>query len=56
MTVTCVADQRLAAPVLADEREELTLDSVPLAGARRKLGDGDRDAEFVGKILLLRSL
>src|ERR1700739_1098793 len=31
-----IADQRLGAPVQADEREEPVLDLVPFAGARRK--------------------
>ena len=30
-----VADERLSAPVLCDEREQPMLDLVPLAGARR---------------------
>ena len=47
-----VADQGLAPPGLADEREEFVLDLVPLARARRKVGDGDRDVEGVGKRLV----
>ena len=37
-----VAHQRLAAPVLADEREEPVLDLVPFARARREVADRDR--------------
>ena len=36
-----VADQRLAAPVLGDEREQPMLDLVPLAGAGRQMTDRD---------------
>src|SRR5206468_11470137 len=35
------ADQRLAAPVLADEAEQAVLDLVPLAGAGREVADAD---------------
>src|SRR5271165_5343511 len=34
-----VADQRLAAPVLADEREQAMLDLVPFTGTRREMTD-----------------
>src|SRR5262249_19378414 len=44
-----VADQGFAPPGLADEREEFVLDLVPLACARRKVGDGDRAMEGVGQ-------
>ena len=36
-----VIHQRLAPPVLTDRREEAVLNLVPLAGARRKMADGD---------------
>ena len=35
-----VADQRLTAPVLCDEREQTMLDPVPFAGAGRQMADG----------------
>jgi hypothetical protein len=43
-----VADERLGAPVLADEREEPVFDFVPLAGAGRQVADHDIEAKFVG--------
>ena len=43
-----VADERLGAPVLADEREEPVFDFVPLAGAGRQVADHDIEAELVG--------
>src|SRR5260370_13618904 len=48
-----VADQRAAAPVLCDEREEPMLDLVPFAGTGRQMTDRDVDAEFVGESLQL---
>src|SRR6202040_4111565 len=48
-----IADQRCGAPVLTDEREQAVLDLVPLAGAWRKVADGDVDAELVGQALEL---
>ena len=36
-----ITDQRLAPPVLRDEREQLMLDLVPFAGAWRQMTDGD---------------
>jgi hypothetical protein len=39
---------RLAAPVLGDKGEQAVLYLVPLAGARRQMGDRDGDSEFVG--------
>ena len=36
-----MADERFAAPVLGDEREEAVLDLVPLAGTRRQVADSD---------------
>jgi len=44
-----IADQRSSAPVLTDEREQAVFDLVPLAGAWRKVADGDVDAELVGQ-------
>jgi hypothetical protein len=41
-----VADERLGAPVLSDEREEPAFDFVPLAGAGRQVADHDIEAEF----------
>src|SRR5438094_4095942 len=46
-----VADERLGAPVLADEGEEPVFDFVPLAGAGRQVADHDIEAEFVGQLL-----
>src|ERR1700730_12452503 len=43
-----VADERLGAPVLADEGEEPVFDFVPLAGAGRQVADHDVEAELVG--------
>ena len=48
-----VADERPAAPVLRDEREETMLDAIPFAGAGRQMADGDSDAELVGEGLQL---
>jgi hypothetical protein len=46
-------DQRLAAPVLGDEGEEPMLDTVPLAGAGRMMGDSDGETGFIGEGLKL---
>lgn len=46
-----IADQRLGAPILADEGEEAVLDFVPLAGAGRQGADHDVEAELVGQLL-----
>src|SRR6266404_3645304 len=46
-----IADERLGAPVLADEGEEAVFDFVPLAGAGRQVADRDIEAEFVGQLL-----
>jgi YD repeat-containing protein len=43
-----MADQRLAPPVLTDEREQPVFDLVPLAGARRKMADRNLQSGFVG--------
>jgi hypothetical protein len=48
-----MADERPAAPVHADKREQTMLDAIPLAGARRVMGDGDRQAGFVRQFLQL---
>src|SRR6266446_7468951 len=46
-----IADERLGAPVLADEGEEPMFDFVPLAGAGRQVADHDVEAELVGQLL-----
>src|SRR5438876_483277 len=46
-----VADERLGAPVPADEGEEPVFDFVPLAGAGRQVADHNIEAEFVGQLL-----
>ena len=46
-----MADERFAAPVLGDEREEAVLDLVPLAGTRRQVADSDGQIEFVSELL-----
>src|SRR5262245_12350754 len=46
-----VADERLGAPVLADEGEEPVFDFVPLTGAGRQVADHDVEAELVGQLL-----
>jgi hypothetical protein len=49
-----VGAQRSASPIHRDKREEAMFDLVPLAGARRKVADVDRDFELIGKPLELR--
>src|SRR3954462_1037549 len=51
LDVDLMCHQRLAAPVLGDEREQSMLDAVPLAGPGRQVGDGDRQPGFVGERL-----
>ena len=46
-----MADERLAAPVAGDEREQAMLDLVPLAGTGRQVTHGDGNAEFVDQFL-----
>ena len=46
-----MADERLAAPVAGDEREQAMFDLIPLARARRQVTHGDRNAAFVGAFL-----
>ena len=46
-----IVDQRLATPVLADERKQSVLDAVPLAGAGREVADRDFKARVVGEFL-----
>ncbi len=46
-----MGDERLATPVLGDEREQAVLDLVPLAGPRRQMTDGDRESDFVDEAL-----
>jgi hypothetical protein len=48
-----MGDQRLASPVLRDEREEAVLDLVPLARTRRQVTHGDGEAQLVGEALQL---
>src|ERR1700754_4977254 len=48
-----VGPQGTTAPVDRDEREQPVLDLVPLAGARRKVADVDREVEFIGELLKL---
>jgi hypothetical protein len=48
-----MADERLAAPVSGNEREEAMLDLVPLAGAGWQVTHGDGNAELVGQLLEL---
>ena len=47
------ADERFAAPVLANEAEQPMLDFVPLAGAGWEVTDRDAQAGFVGQFLQL---
>jgi hypothetical protein len=46
-----VADQWTTAPVHADEREQSMLDLVPLAGARWKMTNPNRESQLVGERL-----
>src|SRR5947207_2038271 len=46
-----MADERSAAPVAGDEREQAMFDLVPLAGAGGQVTHGDGNAEFVGQFL-----
>ena len=46
-----MADERFAAPVAGNEREQTMLDLVPFAGAGRQVTHGDGNAEFVGQLL-----
>src|SRR6186997_871215 len=48
-----VADQRLAAPVLADEGEKTVLNLVPFAGTRRKVAHRNRHLKLVSQLLKL---
>ena len=50
-----VAGQRPAAPVHGDLGEQPVLDLVPLAGARRQVADGDRQAGLGGEARRARS-
>jgi len=49
-----MAHQRLAKPVLRDEREQPMLDAVPFAGTRRKMANRDRQPGFVCQFLQLQ--
>lgn len=46
-----VIHQRLAAPVLADPREEAMLDFIPFARSRRQMAHRDRQAKFICQVL-----
>ena len=46
-----MTDKRLGAPILSNEREQLVLDTVPLAGTGRQVCDGYDEAGLVGKAL-----
>ncbi len=43
--------QRLATPVLADERKQALFDAVPFAGAGRQMANHDLDPQFRGQLL-----
>ncbi len=45
--------QRLAAPVLADEREQAVFDAVPFAGFGRQMANRDLEPQFAGEFLQL---
>jgi hypothetical protein len=46
-----MTDQRLASPVLADEREQTVFDFVPFAGTRWEVTDRNLKSCFVGQFL-----
>ena len=46
--VSSSASKRLAAPILGDVAEHAVFNLVPLAGARWKVTDSDRQAQVVG--------
>jgi hypothetical protein len=46
-----MAYERLATPVLADEREQPMLNLVPLAGSGRQMTDSNPQSGFIGKFL-----
>jgi hypothetical protein len=46
-----MADEWLATPVLADEREKTVFDLVPLARTRREVTDRDFQSGLVGQLL-----
>ena len=48
-----MGEQRLAAPVLRDEREETMLDLVPLAGTRRAMAGRNHQSRLLGQLLEL---
>ena len=49
-----VINQRLAAPIRCDKREQAMLDLVPFAGARWKMTDGDGQACLICELLQLQ--
>jgi len=46
-----IIPKRFAAPVRGDEREQPVFNLVPLAGALRKVTNGNRKARFIGQLL-----
>ena len=46
-----MADQRFAAPVLADGQQQTAFNLAPFAGARREVADRDLQPGFVGQLL-----
>ena len=46
-----IADQRLTAPVLRDEREQPVFDLVPFSGTGRQMANRDCQALFIGGVL-----
>jgi hypothetical protein len=48
-----MADERLAAPVLGEEREQPALDLVQSSGGGRQMTAGDGEAKLVGQLLQL---
>ena len=47
----CEGSQRLAAPVLADEREQAVFNAVPFAGSGRQMANRDLEPQFAGEFL-----
>ena len=49
-----IIPKRLAAPIRGDEREQPMFNLVPLAGAGRKMADGNREPCFICQLLQLQ--
>ena len=49
-----IIPKRFTAPIRGDEREQPMFNLVPLAGARRKVTDGNRKARFIRELLQLQ--